>query len=533
MLPKNTITTILRPYQDTAVSDAYKDWDAGLRALLVCQPTGSGKTTVGGKIISMEVERGHRVLVCSHTRKLARQFAHRVEQDFGIPTSVEMGSEKEDGSPVVSATVQTMARRIATGKFHPEEFSLLCFDEAHLALAKSFQKVASHFDKSRILGLTATPMASGKRDLLSFFDKISTDIRIDDLINQGHLSRLDYLNIPLNIRLEKTKKTGDFSEEDVSHAITPYLAACADWIAEDPAARGKCMLAFLPLIATSKEFTRLLCERGVKAEHVDGEMDEAEVESIKKRLEMGTIQCVSCSMLWTVGIDIKPVNLILNLRPTESWVLAVQIWGRGTRLFDPAKDGPPGVTWPAKKNCLLVDPLWLCEKHSLLKRPTCIFARNDDEVDEMNQIISASGGKASDLLKTLGDAREKREKRLRDRLRELAYRKERFVDAMELVAGSGDASLAGYEASERWQMKDVTPGQRSFLMTEGVLMSSVRDFGHASILIDSIMKRKNQKLAGLPDAKAAASMGLRDAFAKNWREVKDFLRTMRACDPLE
>src|SRR5690606_30525425 len=111
-------------------------------------------------------------------------------------------------------------------------------------------------------------------------------------------------------------------------------------------------------VKTSKRFCEILNNMGLKASHVDGTMDEEAVNKEIRRLEVGDISAICCSMILTVGVDIRPVNCILNFRPTKSWTLAVQIYGRATRLFDPSVHGPVGTIWPKKQDSLILDPIW-------------------------------------------------------------------------------------------------------------------------------------------------------------------------------
>src|SRR5271167_4179778 len=65
---------ILRPYQDNALAQIRAARAAGHRRILLCMPTGSGKTVVATRIIRGLVERGKRVLVVAHLRELLDQF---------------------------------------------------------------------------------------------------------------------------------------------------------------------------------------------------------------------------------------------------------------------------------------------------------------------------------------------------------------------------------------------------------------------------------------------------------------------------
>lgn len=103
-----------RPYQ-TEFSDQVKaQWDEGRLKVLGVASTGSGKTTMAGMLIADEYEAGGKILIVTDRKKLTRQFAHRTEQDFGIPCGIEMASEGHEGEQCISCTVQTITSQIGS-----------------------------------------------------------------------------------------------------------------------------------------------------------------------------------------------------------------------------------------------------------------------------------------------------------------------------------------------------------------------------------------------------------------------------------
>lgn len=513
-----------RPYQEDSVAQVIKEWDEGRLRVLLCQSTGSGKTTVAGLIIKREVvELGGKVLVVTDRKKLTRQFAHRTEADFGIPCGIEMASEGHEGEQCVVCTVQTITSRIKSGKFHPEEFTLLVFDEAHLALSASFQTVASHFSKAKVLGLTATPVSATQKDLLTFFDSKIEPITLKELIEQKYLAPIKVRNFPIQIKLEASSKNADFKDEDINHAIEPYLESCADELVS--IGRDRCTIAFLPLIQTSKKFAAMLNARSYKTEHVDGEMDEKAVSDALGRLEMGTTRCLTCSMILAIGVDCKPVNLILSLRPTKSWTLFVQQCGRGTRTFDPAIDGPKGTLWPKKEDLLICDPLWLTDQHSLLQRPATLFAKDEEQAKAMDKKLKDGDG---DLLEAFSGMMHEREEALKKRLDAMSRRSAREINAMDLATLLHDPELYEHQSLSRRELESMTQGQRDFLLKNKVDLSTIKDFGHASKVVEALIGRIKQGLCTLPQGKFAESLGLANPYARSFDDVSAFISAKKA-----
>lgn len=508
----------LHYYQADAKRAILNEWAQGRRKTLAVLPTGSGKTRLAGSLIWDYSQEGLRSLFLAHTRKLTRQAALSIEEAYHIPANIEMGGERADDGPLTCATIQTIARRLPP----KDSFDLLVIDEGHRVRSKGYTKILKYFDQANVLLITATPRRGDQKSLMGqdACDSLAYDVPLSQLIEEGYLAPLTIHNIPIEIKVEHEGE-GDFKDEEVGHAIEPYLESCADALIEH--GRGRCALAFLPLIATSKKFTKLLQERGIKTAHVDGEMDEGQVAQILRDLEGGKLQCVCCSMILTEGVDVKPVNCIMNLRLTRSWTLYTQICGRGTRLYDPIKDGGG---WPKKDDCILLDPLWLCEQHSLIQRPSCLIASSPEQAEEIDREFKKSGGKKS-LMEAVKDAKSGHEERLKERLKEMAERRARVINPMEMFISINKPELAEYEPIAPWEEWPMTENQRNTLSKAGIDIEAVKGMGHANLLVKSIIERRANGLATLKMAKFAMDLKMLDAYQAPFEEVRNWINSRK------
>ena len=110
----------LRPYQKEALASIP---DAG--AFLICLATGLGKT-----ICMSQIPRRGRMLILSHRDELV----HQPEKYFDCSFGVEQGSETSHGEEVISASVQSLVRRL--DKFRPNDFDVMVTDECFPAGTK-------------------------------------------------------------------------------------------------------------------------------------------------------------------------------------------------------------------------------------------------------------------------------------------------------------------------------------------------------------------------------------------------------------
>ncbi len=131
-------------------------------------------------------------------------------------------------------------------------------------------------------------------------------------------------------------------------------------------------VVFLPLIHTSQEFCSLLREMGVPAAEVNGNSpDRAE---ILRDFEAGRYSVLCNSMLLTEGWDCPSVDCVVMLRPTKVRSLYQQAIGRGTRLF------------PGKTELLILDFLWLTERHDLC-RPSSLISKDANIAAKIDQQV--------------------------------------------------------------------------------------------------------------------------------------------------
>lgn len=570
----------LHYYQGKAVDDCEEAWKTH-RKLLTVLPTGAGKTVFAGEIIAREIEAGGVVLMLAHTTKLVCQFRDSCLFNYGIQGGVVVSQVNHANERLICATVQSVASRMKKGRWEAPEPTLIVIDESHRSLSGSHQMVVNAYPKAKVLGLTATPRRGDRKDLMKFFDYKVADIPLSQLIDEGYLAPLEIENFPVEINVKRLPnrgkgdidsdedveggQRGDFSAEEVNHAIEPYLESIADEFIKF--ARGRCSLVFLPLRTTSRKFSKMLIERGLKSRHVCGEMSKAEVDEIIAELERGDIDCICNSMLLTEGVDIRPVNLIMNLRLTTSWPLYVQIAGRGTRTFDPTikshnRHGAD-CRWPLKTSCLLLDPLWLCDDHSLLQRPSTLVASDDEERDAMDRIIKElaekkkkkaekeaeqddgdidADGEEDDeeddftsLMEVLKMAIHEREENLRKRLERNKTKTRRKVNAMEFFLNIKCVDLAQYEPEAAWEMEPMTAGQREVLKKNKFDLSTIKTKGHASAIITKLMERQRAGLSSVPQAHyASKEFGMADAFNRSFKDVSDFIDKKKSGkDPLK
>ena len=473
----------LRPYQEEARSGIHREWDEGRRRTLLVLPTGTGKTIVFAKITEDVVREGGRVLILAHRGELLDQAADKIRKSTGLVSAVEKAEDSCIGSwfRVVVGSVQTMCREKRLAQFAPDFFDAIIIDEAHHSLSDTYQRVLEHFPDARVLGVTATPDRGDMKNLGEYFDSLAFEYTLPRAIREGYLCKIQAQTIPLRLDISQVgTSAGDFKVGEIGTALDPYLEQIAQEMKQY--CQGRKTVVFLPLIATSQKFCQLLKNQGFRAAEVNGNsVDRAEILA---DFAAGKYDVLCNSMLLTEGWDCPSVDCIVVLRPTKVRSLYCQMVGRGTRIA------------PGKENLLLLDFLWMTERHELC-RPAALIAPSKEIADAMTQRINDAAAPL-DLEEAEEKASEdvvaEREEALAKQLAEMRKRKKKLVDPLQFEMSIQAEDLSSYVPSFGWEMMPPSEKQRSSLEKFGIFAGEIESSGKASKLLDRLAKRRNEGL---------------------------------------
>ncbi len=488
----------LRPYQQEAREAVWREWTAGRLRTLLVMVTGGGKTIIFARIIADCVRRGERVLVMAHRSELLSQAAEKLEKSTGLLCSVEQGENTCLGSwyRVVVGSVQSLQNPARLAKFAPDYFDTIVVDEAHHCLSDSYQRVLRHFEGAKVLGVTATPDRGDMRSLGAFFDSLAYEYTLPRAIREGYLTKIRALTIPIPLDLTAVKtQNGDYAPGEIGTVLDPYLDRIADEMAA--ACRDRKTVVFLPLIKTSRKFTRMLLDRGFRAAEVSGESENR--ADILRDFESGRYNVLCNSMLLTEGWDCPSVDCVVILRPTKIRSLFVQMVGRGTRLS------------PGKDHLLLLDFLWQTRSLDLC-RPACLIAESPEVAKIMTENLEISSGPV-DLEEAAREAEQdavaKREEALARKLSEMRKRKRALVDPLQYEMSIEAADLMDYVPTFAWESAPVTDDQKTRLEKAGLFPDEIDTFGRAQALLTRLEDRRESGLATPKQIRFLESRGFR------------------------
>ena len=475
----------LRPYQSEARLAVENDWESGYPRTLLVLPTGCGKTIVFCKIIEDQVRLGRRALILAHRGELLEQAADKLAQTTGLGCAVEKAEESCLGSwfRVTVGSVQSMTRETRLSRFKENYFDVIVVDEAHHCLTDSYQRVLTHFDGARVLGVTATPDRSDMKNLGQYFDHLAYEYTLPRAIKEGYLCPIKAVTIPLTLDLSGVGvQAGDFKSSDIDTALDPYLFQIAEEMKNYCADRKT--VVFLPLVRTSQKFRDILNSQGFRAAEVNG--GSAERSEILRDFNDGKYNVLCNSMLLTEGWDCPSVDCVVVLRPTKVRSLYSQMVGRGTRLSPET----------GKDHLLLLDFLWHTERHELC-HPASLICENEEVAKKMTEAIRAAGCPVDieEAEKQASkDVVSQREEALAKQLSEMRGRKRKLVDPLQFEMSIQAEDLSGYVPAFGWEMSPPSEAQVKALEKYGIFPDEINNAGKASKLLDRLNKRRTEGL---------------------------------------
>jgi DNA repair protein RadD len=345
----------LRPYQQELIDGVRREWAAGASNVLAVLPTGGGKT-----VCFSEVIRGHAGPACAiaHRQELVTQISLALARD-GVRHKIigdrkvvklavklhmrELGRSFYDPSAQTAvAGVDTLIRRVDSLRQWANRVTLWVQDEQHHLLADNkWGKAIAMFPNARGLGVTATPTrADGKglgRHADGVIDTMVVGPSMRELIEEGYLTEYRVFAPPSDLDLSTVKvssTTGDYNPNQLKSAVKKSHIV-GDVVAHYlKIAPGKLGVTFVPSIELAHITADQFNAAGVPAIALSSKnTDEERIAALAKFRDREYLQLVNVD-LFGEGFDLPAIEVVSMARPTQSYSLFAQQFGRALRLMD-------------------------------------------------------------------------------------------------------------------------------------------------------------------------------------------------------
>jgi superfamily II DNA or RNA helicase len=351
----------IRDYQNELIDrtlNAFKESNA----VLLQMPTGTGKTVVFCEILNQfyRSDVSHkRILILVHRIELVDQIKdtfnnwfHSISRTYvlskgakkALKLNLNSNFPKKTNSVVIISMVQTMVNAIEN--IDTRNVGMIIVDECHHVRAKTYEtiinKIISDNSKTKLLGVTATPIRMDGKGFRRIFSKLVKAEGILNFIKNGFLSKYEHFSSRIiKIRREERVKYLNSRHEFNDLKIEPIYST-EDAIAEvinsyKTLANGKKSIVY----AINKSHAEILKQKFLGSEfsqidYITSDTPIIDRKRIIKDFKESRINILINVDILTEGFDLPSIECVILARPTMSLVKYLQMIGRAIRI-DPDK----------------------------------------------------------------------------------------------------------------------------------------------------------------------------------------------------
>lgn len=348
----------LRPYQQSAIQEAFSELSKSDDPILMVMSVGGGKSITAGMIVKRFELLKKRVLCLVNSAELVRNNSLAFKEIGGAP-SIFCSSlnEKDISNPIIFATPQSVISAIKSNHHISNLiFNLIVVDEAHGISYKNessvFMRILRHYKqlypKMRLLGLTGTPYRLDNNSSESIvgdkclFKKSIANITTSWLVKNNFLVApvFGYKSVQdMDMSELKPDSKGYFKQENLQKVVESNKRLTGEILDEVQKIMTNRNGAFIfcstiphcfeAFNALPKDLSRIIIGSTPDKER-------HEILSKARNKEIKYLISVSCLL---VGVDVPYFDTTIFLRPTQSLTLFVQAIGRCLRLHPEKKEG--------------------------------------------------------------------------------------------------------------------------------------------------------------------------------------------------
>jgi superfamily II DNA or RNA helicase len=346
----------LRNFQKILERDVWAQWDLKCQNVMPVAATGSGKTVVLSKF--MHDESGASVAI-AHRQELVSQISvalarngvrHRlVGARKGSPLTriisglhvAELGYSLLDPNARAGVGgVDTVIKMDASDRWF-QQVRLMVQDEAHHVLqGNKWGRAAQMFPHARGLLPTATPIrADGKglgRHADGLVDAMVFAPTMREIIDMGFLTDYRIFAPMSNIDLSAVAtsgSTGDFNAVQLRDAV--HRSQIVGDVVQHylRIARGKLGVTFAVDVESAAEIAAAFNAASIPAAVVSAKTPDTERAAVLRKFKNREILQLVNVDLFGEGFDLPAIEVVSFARPTESFALYCQQFGRALRLM--------------------------------------------------------------------------------------------------------------------------------------------------------------------------------------------------------
>lgn len=335
-------------------------------SVMVQMPTGTGKTYVMAAVVRWFLETYDKgeVWIIAHRRELVEQMQQTLDR-FCLAYS-EKEEELKAKVRIRVLSIQWLTRHQTEVERKGCVPGLIVVDEAHHALADSYQDMFVRNHDALKIGMTATPCRMKKASFGKLFKHLLTSPATSDFILRGYLAPYDYVVISKTstdqqiINLLKGRGSdGDYAVKEMDEKLNIPQTIQRLYNSVEKYVPGKKGIVYAININHAQAIAECYNALGIKAVALDSKTPTKTRQQMVEAFRKGELNCLVNVNLFDEGFDCPDVEYIQMARPTLSLAKYLQMVGRGLRIN---KEDP-------NKVCMIIDNVGNYRKFGYPDRP--------------------------------------------------------------------------------------------------------------------------------------------------------------------
>lgn len=318
-------------------------------SVMVQMPTGTGKTFVMASVVKWFIKehRDGEVWIVAHRRELVEQMQKTLDRfclEYGEKELTLMAKVR-----IRVTSIQWLNRHLTELAGKP---GLIVVDEAHHAIADTYQNMFETNRQAMRLGFTATPCRMKKSSFTKVFSKIIESPSAKSFIMRGFLSPYNYAVIgkfstdQLTVnQLKGRGSDGDYAVREMDEKLNVPQTIQRLFSSIKKYADGKKGIVYAIDIAHARAIAECYNALGLKSVALDSKTPAKTRQRMVEAFRNGELQCLVNVNLFDEGFDCPDVEFIQMARPTLSLAKYLQMVGRGLRINKENKN----------KVCMIID----------------------------------------------------------------------------------------------------------------------------------------------------------------------------------
>ena len=230
------------------------------------------------------------------------------------------------------ASKDTLRQPSELERFDRDWFSYIVIDEVHHGQSPTYRDVLSYFRPAFMLGMTATPDRTDRKDIFELFDYSKIyEIPLHEVITRGYLVPYTYHGLTDDIDYSTIRYQGlRYKVADLERLL--IVRERNEAIVREYLEKGKGdkAIGFCVSIKHAERMAEVFNDRGITAAAIHSASPDR--DALVKAFRDNQFQVAFTVDLFNEGVDFPNVQVILFLRPTESKTVFLQQLGRGLRL---------------------------------------------------------------------------------------------------------------------------------------------------------------------------------------------------------